>query len=68
MQTPPLERWAVDDPDAFFAGAMEGVLDHDVDEFIVSVHRLKTLLAAQALIDEGVGPEVGEQIERAYIS
>lgn len=40
-----LERWYVDDMDAFFATEIECLLDHGIDEFIVSVHRLKTLVA-----------------------
>ncbi len=50
----PLEQWAVRDPDAFFADQIERLLDHDVDEFIVSVHRLKTLLAARELVAGGL--------------
>ncbi len=53
---PPLERWAVADAGDFFAHAIEGVLDHREDEFIVSVHRLKTLLAARSLHAQGLSP------------
>ena len=39
--------WKVDDSDAFLAGAVEGLYDHGCGEFIVSVHLLKTVLAAR---------------------
>ena len=39
--------WRVDDADAFLASAVEGLFDHGAGEFIVSVHLLKTVLAAR---------------------
>jgi nitrite reductase/ring-hydroxylating ferredoxin subunit len=49
--------WAVDDSEAFFAEAVRGMLDHGRAEFIVSVHLLKTVLAARAEILSGAaGP------------
>ena len=41
------ERWRVDDREGFFEGAVEALFDHGRDESIVSVHFLKTLLAAR---------------------
>ena len=40
--------WRVDDAVAFFAGAYERLFDHGRDEFIESVHIVKTLMAAEA--------------------
>ena len=39
--------WRVDDADAFLEGAVERLHDHGAGEFIVSVHLLKTVLAAR---------------------
>ena len=39
--------WRVDDTGAFVARAVEGLYDHGAGEFIVSVHLLKTVLAAR---------------------
>ncbi len=40
-------HWAVRSPDAFFDKSVEGLFDHGREEFIVSVHLIKTLLAAR---------------------
>lgn len=42
-----LDRWQVADAERFFAGEAAALFDHGVDEEIVAVHRLKTLLAAR---------------------
>ncbi|MDQ2695770.1 MAG: Rieske (2Fe-2S) protein [Pseudomonadota bacterium] len=47
LAEPPLERWRVDDPERFFATALDTVLDHGRDQYIVSVHWLKTVLAVR---------------------
>jgi nitrite reductase/ring-hydroxylating ferredoxin subunit len=39
--------WTVNDPDRFFGETVEGLFDHGREEFIVSVHLLKTALAAR---------------------
>ena len=39
--------WQVDDADAFLEGTVDGLHDHGAGEFIVSVHLLKTVLAAR---------------------
>ena len=41
------EAWQVEDTDAFLEAAVEGLYDHGAGEFIVSVHLLKTVLAAR---------------------
>jgi hypothetical protein len=37
----------VDDADRFFATEIEALFDHGIEEEIVAVHRVKTLLAAR---------------------
>ena len=49
------ERWRVEDAEGFFAGAVEQLFDHGRDEYIVSVHLLKTLLAAREEIRAAPG-------------
>jgi nitrite reductase/ring-hydroxylating ferredoxin subunit len=39
--------WQVADPEAFFEAAIDGLFDHGKEAFIVSVHLVKTLLAAR---------------------
>jgi hypothetical protein len=39
--------WRVEDPEGFFEVAIDGLFDHGKEEFIVSVHLVKTLLAAR---------------------
>ncbi|MCP5151472.1 MAG: Rieske (2Fe-2S) protein [Chromatiales bacterium] len=62
VDTPALERWRVDAPASFFADETERMLDHDVDEFIVAVHRLKTLRAARDLVAAGTTPATAELV------
>ena len=50
--------WLVDDVEAFFQQAVDSLFDHDQPEYIVSVHLLKTIVAAReearwALENEG---------------
>jgi len=40
-------QWAVRNPDRFFEQSVEGLFDHGREQFIVSVHLIKTLLAAR---------------------
>ena len=42
-----LQKWRVSDPERFFANAIGGLFDHGRDEYIVSVHLVKTLMAAR---------------------
>ena len=41
------KQWLVDDSKEFYAESLYGLFDHGCEEFIVSVHLLKTLLAAE---------------------
>jgi nitrite reductase/ring-hydroxylating ferredoxin subunit len=41
------DQWLIEDPISFFEGAVQSLFDHGRDEYIVSVHYLKTLLAAR---------------------
>ena len=41
------QSWRVEDTGAFIESAVEGLYDHGAGEFIVSVHLLKTVLAAR---------------------
>ena len=45
-----VDAWTVDSPDDFFAEGIEGLFDHAREEYIVSVHLLKTLLAGRELV------------------
>ena len=57
-----LAHWRVDDADAFFSREFERLMTHDCDEFIVSVHRLKTLVAAYEEWYSGVSDVAGEYL------
>ena len=52
--------WRVDDADAFLESAVEGLFDHGAGEFIVSVHLLKTVLAAREELRAEPPAEVAE--------
>ena len=54
------EKWRVDDGEAFLAGAVEGLFDHGRDEYIVSIHFVKTVLAAREEVRAGVGKGAAE--------
>ena len=43
-------EWQVDDIDRFLRESVEALFDHANPEFIISVHRLKTLLSARAIL------------------
>ena len=52
-----LEDWRVADAEGFFAAVVERLLDHREDDYIVSVHLLKTALAVRELArDPLTGP------------
>ncbi|MEE8533278.1 MAG: hypothetical protein V3S95_07010, partial [Alphaproteobacteria bacterium] len=55
-------RWRVDDAEAFFAHGVEQLFDHGRDEYIVSVHFLKTLLAAREEVTSGAAGEVSDTL------
>ena len=52
------ESWRVEDVDAFLDSAVEGLYDHGAGEFIVSVHLLKTVLAAREELRADPPPDV----------
>jgi hypothetical protein len=62
---PDLASWRVDDIDAFFAEALAGLHDHGCDEFIVSAHLLKTVLAARTEARAVAHAEVREHLAAA---
>ena len=53
-------KWRVDDAGAFFGEAVEGLFDHGAGEFIVSVHLLKTVMAAREELRADPPAEVAE--------
>ena len=55
-----LEDWKVADPDTFFAEVEETLFDHHQDEYIVSVHLLKTALAVRDLVGSQEAGEAGD--------
>ncbi|MGI9333097.1 MAG: hypothetical protein ACR2RL_08060, partial [Gammaproteobacteria bacterium] len=57
-----LDRWRVTDPARFFEQSQAALLDHGCDEFIVSVHRLKTLLAARQEYEHRPHDDAGELV------
>jgi hypothetical protein len=54
--------WRVADLGAFFAAAIEKLLDHGCDENIVAAHLLKTTLAARAEVTSGAAGEGSELV------
>ena len=57
-----VEAWRVEHVSAFMEEAIEGLFDHGIDEFIVSVHRLKTVLAVREELRAGPPAEVAALI------
>ena len=57
-----IDAWHVTDPEAFFAAAIEKLLDHGCDENIVAAHLLKTTLAARAEVTSGAAGEGSELV------
>ncbi len=51
--------------DGFFADTVDALHDHNCDEFIVSAHLLKTVLAARCEIAAGAPAEVGDYLAAA---
>ena len=62
---PDLERWRVSDIDGFFAQTVADLHDHNCDEFIVSAHLLKTVLAARTEIQAKAPEDVAEYLAAA---
>jgi nitrite reductase/ring-hydroxylating ferredoxin subunit len=65
VREPDLAAWQVDDADEFFAQTVTALHDHNCDEFIVSAHLLKTVLAARAEIRAGAPAEVRDHLAAA---
>jgi nitrite reductase/ring-hydroxylating ferredoxin subunit len=62
---PDLAAWRVKDIDEFFARTVADLHDHNSDEFIVSAHLLKTVLAARSEIQAGAPAEVCDYLAAA---
>ncbi|MEQ8371308.1 MAG: Rieske (2Fe-2S) protein [Alphaproteobacteria bacterium] len=58
-------EWRVEDPPAFIEQAIDGLYDHGLDEYIVSVHHLKTLLATRRLMAGGIAEETASLMAAA---
>ncbi|MDJ0957520.1 MAG: Rieske (2Fe-2S) protein [Arenicellales bacterium] len=52
------DHWQVEDTKGFVDGTIKSLLDHGRDEFIVSVHLLKTACAIREELSSGVDPQV----------
>ena len=55
-------EWRVDDAAAFIEEAVEGLFDHGAGEFIVSVHLLKTVMAAREEVRANPPAEVADLV------
>ena len=58
-------RWQVEDAGIFIDEAVETLLEHGQAEYIVSVHFLKTLLAAREEIGSGTAGEAAAPLAAA---
>jgi hypothetical protein len=54
-----LARWRIEDANGFFKTEIAALFDHGIEEEIVAVHRLKTLLAAREEWHAEAGSEAG---------
>jgi nitrite reductase/ring-hydroxylating ferredoxin subunit len=57
-----LSRWQVSNPDRFFETEIAALFDHGIEEEIVAVHRVKTLLAAREEWRAGAAGEGGPRL------
>jgi nitrite reductase/ring-hydroxylating ferredoxin subunit len=62
---PDLTSWRVSDIEGFFARTVAGLHDHNCDEFIVSAHLLKTVLAARTEVRANVSTDASEYLGAA---
>lgn len=60
-----VERWRVDDHDAFFGDTVEMLFDHGQPEPIIAVHLLKTTLAARQEVSAARSPETAALVTAA---
>ena len=58
-------RWRVNDIDGFFETGVEMLFDHGREEYIVSVHFVKTLLAAREEVRSGAAGEAAGTLAAA---
>jgi len=65
LAEPDLASWRVNDIDEFLARTVAGLHDHNRDEFIVSAHLLKTVLAARLELQSGVPEDVCDYLAAA---
>ncbi len=65
VDNPDLASWRVDDIDGFFSQTVADLHDHNCDEFIVSAHLLKTVLAARTEVRANAPAEVCEHLAAA---
>lgn len=65
VKEPDLASWRVDDIEDFFAQIVTDLHDHNCDEFIVSAHLLKTVLAARTEVRANAPAEVCEYLAAA---
>jgi nitrite reductase/ring-hydroxylating ferredoxin subunit len=65
LAEPDLASWRAHDIDAFFDQAVTGLHDHNCDEFIVSAHLLKTVLAARSEVQAIASAPVREHLAAA---
>jgi len=52
-----LEGWRVPDDARFFEGAIDRMFDHGIDDYIVAIHLLKTVMAAREEVRGGAAGE-----------
>jgi nitrite reductase/ring-hydroxylating ferredoxin subunit len=62
---PDLASWRVSDIEVFFTRAIADLHDHNCDEFIVSAHLLKTVLAARTEVQANAPSDVSEYLAAA---
>ena len=57
-----VDRWQVQDADGFITDTIESMFDHGCEEFIVSVHLVKTTCAVREEISNGIDPQVNATV------
>ena len=65
LSDPDLASWRVSDVDEFFIRTIANLHDHDCEEFIVSAHLIKTVLAARLELQTNAPAEVREHLAAA---
>jgi hypothetical protein len=65
LAEPDLATWRVSDIDDFFVKTVADLHDHNCEEFIVSAHLLKTVLAARSEVQADAPAEVCEHLAAA---